>query len=165
MFPYMQFLSVMLSLLFTLCEMKSRIYKAKSGDAPQVTRLTAGKAAGVVLGGLYWGLWPWLLGAKKSPSGKSHVNRAQFTCETRTFQDAQRHKGSSVVATVAAQAQGSKTWTWQWEWKRRVKGQRHYEEKLASRSATWGAVVTPQRTKSAREWRTDLKVKHWRIWH
>lgn len=36
------------------------------------------------------------------------MNRAQFTCETRTFQDAQRHKGSSVVATVAAQAQAVK---------------------------------------------------------
>lgn len=84
---------------FSLYEMKSKIYKAKSGDAPQVTRMTARKAAGIILGELYGGLWPWLLGAKPSPWGESHVNKAQFTCETRTFQDAeaqgQQHDGSS----------------------------------------------------------------------
>lgn len=108
MFPYMQFLPITLSLLFTLCEMKSSIYKAKSGDGPQVIRLTTGKAAGVILGGMYGDYGHDSQEPKKSPSGESHVNRAQFTCETRTFQDAQRHKGSSVVATVAAQAQAVK---------------------------------------------------------
>lgn len=99
MFSYMQFLSFNLSLLFALYEMKSRIYKAKSGDAPQVPQMTARKAAGIILGELYRGLWPWLLGAKPSPRGESHVNKAQFTCETRTFQDAeaqgQQHDGST----------------------------------------------------------------------
>lgn len=59
MFSYMQFLSFNFSLLFALYEMKSRIYKAKSGDAPQVTWMTARKATGIILGDLYRGLWPW----------------------------------------------------------------------------------------------------------
>ena len=74
MFSYMQFLSFNLSLFFPLYEMKSRIYKAKSGDAPQITWMTARKAAGVILGDLYRGAMAMTPRSQTIPMGR-------VTCE------------------------------------------------------------------------------------